>query len=210
LNVRSRRRLLAEESDRRGQILDAAFEEFSEKGFRGATIKSIARAAQLQSPALIYWYFPDKEALFREVLEARIPVLRTVRDPAGLLDLPPEKVLPIIARGYLSTFDNPAAQRMARLMVGEAMRRPEIAEVFGNTVIKRVLGFLKGYMERQIELGRLRPHDARSSARAFMGMLIPQAGGKLIFPVIREDGPTDEEHLETTASIFLEGLKPRN
>jgi AcrR family transcriptional regulator len=201
---------LAEESDRRGQILDAAFEEFSEKGFKGATIKSIARAAQLQSPALIYWYFPDKEALFREVLEARIPVLRTVRDPAGLLDLPPEKVLPIIARGYLSTFDNPAAQRMARLMVGEAMRRPEIAEVFGNTVIKRVLGFLKGYMERQIELGRLRPHDARSSARAFMGMLIPQAGGKLIFPVIREDGPTDEEHLETTASIFLEGLKPRN
>jgi TetR/AcrR family transcriptional regulator len=210
LNVRSRRRLLAEESDRRGQILDAAFEEFSEKGFRGATIKSIARAAQLQSPALIYWYFPDKEALFREVLEARIPVLRTVRDPAGLLDLPPEKVLPIIGRRYLSTFDNPAAQMMARLMVGEAMRRPEIAEVFGNTVIKRVLGFLKGYMERQIELGRLRPHDARSSARAFMGMLIPQAGGKLIFPVIREDGPTDEEHLETTASIFLEGLKPRN
>ena len=201
---------MAEESDRRGQILDAAFEEFSEKGFKGATIKSIARAAQLQSPALIYWYFPDKEALFREVLEARIPVLRTVRDPAGLLDLPPEKVLPIIARGYLSTFDNPAAQRMARLMIGEAMRRPEIAEVFGNTVIKRVLGFLKGYMERQIELGRLRPHDARSSARAFMGMLIPQAGGKLIFPVIREDGPTDEEHLETTASIFLEGLKPRN
>ena len=201
---------MAEESDRRGQILDAAFEEFSEKGFKGATIKSIARAAQLQSPALIYWYFPGKEALFREVLEARIPVLRTVRDPAGLLDLPPEKVLPIIARGYLSTFDNPAAQRMARLMIGEAMRRPEIAEVFGNTVIKRVLGFLKGYMERQIELGRLRPHDARSSARAFMGMLIPQAGGKLIFPVIREDGPTDEEHLETTASIFLEGLKPRN
>jgi TetR/AcrR family transcriptional regulator len=201
---------LAEEGDRRAQILNAALEEFSTKGFKGATIKSIARAAQLQSPALIYWYFPDKEALFREVLEARIPVLRTVRDPAGLLDLPPEKVLPIIARGYLSTFDNPAAQRMARLMVGEAMRRPEIAEVFGNTVIKRVLGFLKGYMERQIELGRLRPHDARSSARAFMGMLIPQAGGKLIFPVIREDGPTDEEHLETTASIFLEGLKPRN
>jgi TetR/AcrR family transcriptional regulator len=201
---------LAEESDRRGQILEAAFEEFSEKGFKGATIKSIARAAQLQSPALIYWYFPDKEALFREVLEARIPVLRTVRNPAGLLDLPPEKVLPIIARGYLSTFDNPAAQRMARLMIGEAMRRPEIAEVFGNAVIKRVLGFLKGYMERQIELGRLRPHDARSSARAFMGMLIPQAGGKLVFPVLREDGPTDEEHLETTASIFLEGLKPRN
>ena len=201
---------MAQESDRRAQILEAAFEEFSGKGFKGATIKSIARAAGLQSPALIYWYFSDKESLFREVLEARIPVLRTVRDPASLLDLPPETVLPKVARGYLSTFDSPAAQRMVRLMVGEAMRRPEIAEVFGNAVIKRVLGFLKGYMGRQIELGTLRPHDPRSSARAFLGMLIPQAGGKLLFPAIREDGLTDDEHIETAVNIFLRGLEPES
>jgi AcrR family transcriptional regulator len=199
---------LSEELDRRAQILDAAFEEFSAKGFKGATIKSIAGTAGLQSPALIYWYFPDKEALFREVMETKIPVLRAVRDPAGLLDLPPEKVLPMIAHRYLSTFDNPTAQRMVRLMMGEAMRRPEIAEIFGNAVIKRVLGFLKSYMARQVELGRLRPHDVRSSARAFMGMLLPQAGGKLFFPVIREDGLTDEEHVQNTTRIFMEGLRP--
>jgi TetR/AcrR family transcriptional regulator, regulator of autoinduction and epiphytic fitness len=199
---------LAEEVDRRARILEAAFEEFSAKGFKGATIKSIARAAGLQSPALIYWYFPDKEALFREVLGTRIPVLRAVRDPAGLMDQPPEEVLPMIARRYLSTFDNPAAQRMVRLMVGEAMRRPEIAEIFGNMVIKRVIGFLKSYMARQIELGRLRPHDVRSSARAFMGMLLPQAGGKLFLPVLREDGLGDEEHIENAIRIFLEGLRP--
>src|ERR671917_1123986 len=198
--------MVAEESDRRAQILEAAFEEFSAKGFKGATIKSIARTANLQSPALIYWYFPDKEALFREVLGAKIPVLRAVRDPSGLLDLPPEEVLPTIARGYLSTFDNPAAQRMVRLIMGEAMRRPEIAEIFGSAVIQRVLGFLKSYMARQVELGRLRPHDVRSSARAFIGMLLPQAGGKLFFPVIREDGLTDEEHIEAAVGIFLQGL----
>ena len=201
---------MAEEVDRRAQILDAAFKEFSEKGFKGATIKSIAGVAGLQSPALIYWYFPDKEALFREVLGAKIPVLRAVRDPSGLLDLPPEEVLPSIARGYLSTFDNPAAQRMVRLIMGEAMRRPEIAEIFGSAVIKRVLGFLKSYMARQVELGRLRPHDVRSSARAFIGMLLPQAGGKLFFPVIREDGLTDEEHIETAVNVFLEGLRPES
>jgi len=199
---------LAEELDRRAQILEAAFEEFSAKGFKGATIKSIARAAGLQSPALIYWYFPDKEALFREVLGTRIPVLRAVRDPARLLDQPPEEVLPMIARRYLSTFDNPNAQRMVRLMMGEAMRRPEIAEIVGNAVIKRVLGFLKSYMARQIELGRLRPHDVRSSARAFMGMLLPQAGGKVFLPTLREDGLTDEEHVENAIEIFLEGLRP--
>ncbi len=198
---------MAEELDRRAQILEAAFEEFSAKGFRGATIKSIAEVARLQSPALIYWYFPDKEALFREVLESKIPVVRTVAEPGRLMDLPPEEVLPTIARRYLSTFDNPAAQRMVRLMVGEAMRRPEIAEIIGNAVIKKVLGFLKRYMTRQIELDRLRPHDVRSSARAFMGMMLPQAGGKLFFPAIREDGLTDEEHVKTATDIFLSGLR---
>ena len=197
---------MAEELDRRAQILEAAFEEFSAQGFKGATIKSIARAAGLQSPALIYWYFPDKEALFREVLESRIPVLRAVREPASLLELPPEEVLPGIAMRYLSTFDDRATQRMARLLVGEAMRRPEVADVFANAVIQRVLGFLKTYMTRQVELGRLRPHDVRASARAFMGMLVPQAGGKVFFSAIREDGLTDGEHVEAVVAIFLGGL----
>jgi AcrR family transcriptional regulator len=170
-------------------------------------IKSIAEVAGLQSPALIYWYFPDKEALFREVLGTKMLVVRAVTEPGRLMELPPEEVLPTLARRCLATFDDPAAQRMVRLMVGEAMRRPEIAEIFGNAVIKRVLGFLKRYMARQIELGTLRPHDVRSSARAFIGMLLPQAGGKLFFPAIREDGLTDEEHVENATRIFLEGLR---
>jgi hypothetical protein len=41
-------------------------------------------------------------------------------------------------------------------------------------------------------------------------MLLPQAGGKLFFPVIREDGLTDEEHIETAVNVFLEGLRPES
>jgi AcrR family transcriptional regulator len=50
LNVRSRRIGWRRSWTGGGQILDAAFEEFSTKGFKGATIKSIAGAAGLQSP----------------------------------------------------------------------------------------------------------------------------------------------------------------
>jgi AcrR family transcriptional regulator len=197
---------LAEGPDRRAQILDAAFEEFSEKGFKGATIKSIARAAGLQSPALIYWYFPDKEALFREVLGAKVPVVRAVAEPDGLMDLPPEEMLPRLGRAYFA-FER-IDVRTLKLVIGEAVRRPEVAETFVRSGPARVLDFLKVYMERQIELGRLRPHDARSSARAFIGMLIPQLAGKLFFPTLVEDGLSDEEHLETAVDIFLRGLRP--
>jgi TetR/AcrR family transcriptional regulator len=81
LNVRSRRIGWRRSWTGGGQILDAAFEEFSTKGFKGATIKSIAGAAGLQSPALIYWYFPDKEALFNAVLTTHAPLRSVVEDP---------------------------------------------------------------------------------------------------------------------------------
>jgi len=195
-----------QEPERREQILKAAFEEFAAKGFKGATIKSIAEAAGLQSPALIYWYFSDKEALFREVLRSQVPVLRAVADPAPIMDLPPEEVLPRLGRAYFAfeQFD----VRMLQLMVGEAVRRPEVAEMFIRNGPGKVLEFLKLYLEHQIELGRLKPHDARSSARAFIGMLMPQLAGQLFFPALLEDGLRDEEHLKTAVNIFLEGLKP--
>jgi AcrR family transcriptional regulator len=196
---------LAEGLDRRAQILDAAFREFSAKGFKGATIKSIAGAAGLQSPALIYWYFPDKEALFREVLGSKIPVVRAVAEPGGLMDLPPEEVLPRLGRAYFA-FEK-IDKRVLKLVIGEAIRRPEVADMFVRSGPGRVLDFLKLYLEHQIELGRLRPHDVRSGARSFIGMLMPQLAGRLFLPALVEDGLTDEEHLEAAVDIFLSGLR---
>jgi AcrR family transcriptional regulator len=198
---------MSEEPNRREQILEAALEEFSAKGFKGATIKSIAEAAGLQSPALIYWYFSDKEALFDEVLESYVPVVRAVADPASLMDLPPEEVLPRLGQAYLA-FNRSNTQAL-RLIAAEAIRRPEVAETFIKGGPGRVLSFLKAYMERQVALGRFRPHDTRSSARAFIGMLIPQVLTKVLFPELLEDRLADEEHLETAIEIFLEGLRPK-
>ena len=194
--------------DRRRQILDAALEEFAEHGFRGATIKRIAQRARLRSQALIYWYFPAKEALFEAVLGQQLPIVRIVLDPAPLLDLPPEEVLPRLARAYLATADRPGAQRLVRLLAPELIRRPEVADAVGGPLIAKILDFMKTYLAHQVALGRLRPHDVRASARAFIGMLLPQLGGKLFLPALRADGLTDEEHIATLVAIFLQGLEP--
>jgi len=199
---------VVEELDRRGRILEAAFEEFAAKGYKGATIKSIAGVAGLQSPALIYWYFPDKEALFDEVLESRAPILQAVTDLTPMMSLPPEEVLRRLGQAYLA-FDKSNTQMM-QLVLGEAFRRPDVAEKFIRGGPGRVLAFLKTYLGHQVELGRLRPHDVRSSARAFIGMLIPQVAGRVLSPALQSDGLTDDEHLETTISIFLGGLRPEN
>lgn len=195
---------MAKEQDRREQILEAAFEEFAKKGFREATIKSIAETAGLRSPALIYWYFENKEALLREILNSRIPVMNAAADLEPMMDLPPEQVLPKIGRAYLELDTDP---RTLPLVVGEALRRQEVAEMVATGSLRRVLDFLKKYLQHQVEIGRLRPHDTRSSARAFMGMLIPQLAGKHLLPALGEDGLGDEEHLKTVTEIFLRGLE---
>jgi TetR/AcrR family transcriptional regulator len=152
-------------SNRRDQILDAALEEFAAKGSNGATIKSIAAVAGLQSPALIYWYFPDKEGLFKEVLNSRPPVWQAVDHLEAVIELPPEEVLPWLERDYF-TFSQFSAQTL-KLVVGEAVRRPQVAEMFVKDGPGKVLNLLKAYLEHQIESGRLRPHDVRSSGSGF-------------------------------------------
>jgi AcrR family transcriptional regulator len=195
-------------NERRRQILRAALAEFAAKGFRGATIKSIAQAADLQSPTLIYWYFPTKEALFQAVLEELLPLIQATADPTALYEQPPEVVLTLLARSYLGSVDAPDARQLVRLMLGEMMQRPELAGAVSERVIPRVLGFLGGYFELQIERGRFRPHDTRSSARMFMGMLIPLVMGKVAFPALRADGLTEDQHIATAIDIFLRGLTP--
>jgi AcrR family transcriptional regulator len=199
---------MSQESERRQQILDAATEEFATKGFLGATIKEIAQRAKLRSQALIYWYFPTKEALFEAVLGQHLPIFQLVLDPASMRERPPQEVLPLLARSFLAGADQPAAHRVVRLVAPEVIRRPEVADLIATRVIGRVLDFLKTYLGHQIELGRLRPHDVRASARAFIGMLLPQLGGKIVFPALRADELSDEEHIETIVAIFLHGLSP--
>jgi len=200
----------APEVERRDEIVDAALEEFASEGFRGATIKRIAKRAKLQSHALIYWYFSSKEELFQAVLGRHLPILQLMLDPNALHDQPPEEVLPQIARAYLAMTDRPIAQRLLRLILPEVVRRPEMVDQLGGRMIARILDFVKTYLARQVELGRLRPHDVRASARAFIGMLLPQLGGKLLLPALQADGLTDEEHIAAIVAIFLRGLQPES
>ena len=55
-------------NQRSGRILNVALGLFAEQGYTGVSIKDIARAGQINS-ALIYYYFTNKDHLFVEVLK---------------------------------------------------------------------------------------------------------------------------------------------
>src|SRR3974377_150047 len=55
-------------SDRRRQLVEAALEVFSRKGFGGTTTKEIAAAAGV-TEAIIFRHFPTKSDLYNAVLD---------------------------------------------------------------------------------------------------------------------------------------------
>ena len=140
----------SEETKRRQQIIEAAFVEFARKGFRGATIKSIAKAARLQAPSLIYWYFPTKEALFQAVMESRSPFFRRVFEPGALLEQPPEEVLNTLARSFFEMIEHQDVPPLARLIFSEVVRRPQMADMIAENFLLRVLDFLKDWLKNHI------------------------------------------------------------
>ncbi len=64
-------------SDRsRKAILDKALSLFSKQGYHGTSIREVATAAGL-STGIVYHLFPDKEAIFRALLDRYFTVLAT-------------------------------------------------------------------------------------------------------------------------------------
>lgn len=127
------------------QILDAAEALFAKQGFAATTIKQIGAAAGL-NPALIYYYFGDKEKLYRELLRRTFG--RFVGEAASRVGaaVPPEDAiraligwqaealgghptLPrLIAREMLDAQGERAREEIARLAAGPFARLCAVIE----------------------------------------------------------------------------------
>jgi AcrR family transcriptional regulator len=202
-----RRKEPEEFEDRKQQIMDGALDVFSNKGFEKATNKDIARAAGIGSPGLIYHYFTDKSDLFRQVVERRVPLLQLISHPEEIAELPPDEALNRIGHAYLKILENRKAISLFKLVIGEAARRPRVAQLFNELGPNRVLPFLAGYLQAQMEVGTLQKRDAEIAARCFLGPLILLMLAREIFQQpdsLKLDPKTFlNEHIE----IFLNGLK---
>ncbi|HEX2123381.1 MAG TPA: TetR/AcrR family transcriptional regulator [Thermoanaerobaculia bacterium] len=70
-----------EKSERsRRAVLDAALHLFAHQGYRGTTVRDIADRARV-STGNLYHHFPDKDAIFRALIDEYLAVTETRRFP---------------------------------------------------------------------------------------------------------------------------------
>ena len=196
-----------EYQQKRQQIIDAALHVFAGKGFEKATNRDIARQAGVASPGLIYHYFKDKADLFRQVMHERAPVLQLLDRGDDLMDLPPRVVLTTIGTAFLQTMRNRHAISMIKMMLGEAVRRPAVAEMMANVGPARGIAFVARYLTHQMEKGTLKKVDASVAARCFMGPLAAHVIMREVFTLPDSASISDEVMLQTTVEIFLRGME---
>lgn len=115
----------------RAVILEAALTVFSAKGFRGATVDEIARAAGLSKPNLLY-YFPTKASVFEALLTGQLDIWLAPLveiDPNGD---PVEELLRYIGRKLEMSRTMP---RESRLFAGEILAgAPVMGETLGTSL----------------------------------------------------------------------------
>lgn len=150
-------------------LLDAALQCFAANGYSGTTMDQVAEAAGLTKPTL-YQYFPSKEALFaRMMLEKRDAMLQAFAAPDG-----GEMVerLHSFAWRYADTVMQPMMLSLARLILAEVQRFPEIGRAYQAAGPDQLLQALKAFLESQRAAGRLRFGDAELAAEDLWGLIL--------------------------------------
>ncbi len=181
--------------EKREQIKEAALPIFAAKGFKATTNRDIAKAANI-APGLIYWYFKSKEDLFLAILDESDIEQRLKLPLETMIDIPPNKLLPLLARGlYLILRENTYLNIM-RIVVAESMRSPESQERF-NRLFQDVLEPLTGYFTAQINQGILREGDPRAMAVFFLNSMVTM----VMWPDDAKHEETEQHDLDVAAKI---------
>lgn len=153
---------------KRQLLLKVIHDEFCAKGFEGTSLNAIAKKAGVSKPTL-YQYFGDKESLFYTVLEqGRLhlvaPLLRT--------DLPLVERLWDFSWNYAEFVLREDMLSLARLVLGEATRRPETAKDYHQHGPGKVLEGITRFIESATKSGHLVTDHPRQTAQALWSLIL--------------------------------------
>jgi len=128
----------AGDSGTREAILQAAREQFAERGYEGATIRAIAAAAGVD-PALVHHFYGTKERLFAAAM--RLPFVPSEAITAALANRPPEQPAgAYLVRTALALWDSPGVRDAFVGILRSALTSDQAAAMLREFVSEAILG----------------------------------------------------------------------
>jgi AcrR family transcriptional regulator len=186
--------------NRERAILDAALTVFAAQGYSGTTMDAVAAEAGVTKPTL-YSYFPSKEGLFQAMmLDKRDVMLDVFKHPSG--DMVSD--LCGFAWAYADTVMRPEMLSLARLIIGEVQRFPEIGRAYQASGPDHLLRGIMRYLDSQLGAGRLAFDDAELAAQDLWGLILSAPRTQALYmPDAQPDRAMLSRYIGNGLRVFL-------
>ncbi|MGZ6040331.1 MAG: TetR/AcrR family transcriptional regulator [Phenylobacterium sp.] len=191
--------------ERRKEILDAAFAEFTAKGYAGASMAAIARRAQASKETLYAW-FENKETLFDTVFESRLAGMVSRVGAVAVNDPSPAVVLPIVAEDVIRFMLAMAPLNQA-MGIGEPSDKA--LRLVGQTIAGERARFVD-YLLRCRDQGLIAFDD---DPFELVSLFVAMAEGEWMLrlstgQIAELTDPMIADHARRVTRIFLKGVAP--
>ncbi|WP_431855156.1 TetR/AcrR family transcriptional regulator [Azospirillum sp.] len=182
------------------EIVAAALDVFTERGFAATRLEEIAARAGI-SKGTLYLYFPNKEELFKAVV--RSAIVPNLEMAEHLLHDFPGSSMEILARLLEGIGGRIMASKVGgipKLMIAEAGNFPDLARFYLDEVINRGFRVVGAVIERGVARGEFRPVNVAHTVRLVIAPMLMIAVWRSSFEPV-EGRPLDvrgllAEHLD--------------
>ncbi len=193
---------------RQEQILEGAMQLFAQKGFRGTTTREIAQSLDI-SEALMFKYFPTKEALYRAIIQKRMEGSEENFFPKeAVLAKDDRKVFRSIA-SYLFR-KNTKDPNFMRLILYSALEGYDLSKIFFENHAMENTRLLSGYIRQRIKDKAFKKVPPMLVARVFIGMIIQYVEFQEIYGMKDFLPFSEKKVVDICVDTLLNGLKERS
>ena len=193
---------------RHNELLDAALDDFLEKGFEQATIEGIALKVGM-TKRTVYARYSDKVALFRAAVNLAIERYRISPERIAATDCGDlETTLRNIAMLRIDLVASPQGLKLQRIIHTESYRFPEIFTNSYELGALPTIEFLAGILARETRAGTLAVADPLMAANAFMSLVTTGPVRFLVSGIPLSPAETDRR-VDYAVKLFLDGTRPR-
>jgi AcrR family transcriptional regulator len=194
-----------EQKERRPrEILEAAFEEFAEKGYAATRVEDVATRLGI-TKGTVYFYFQSKDVLFQEMLRhksASSAELASAID--SLRGSCADRIRDLLLIAYENIANDRKTRELLRLFVAERTRFPEMVDYARGQFIASTLAVLTALVEEGVKSGEFRQDAAADTPDVLASSIFHVAFWRLM-PADRK--PIDGKALaEAHIDLVMNGL----